>query len=115
MAYVTQKVQLMEYVKPVTSPEILLNGCQVKKYYTSPSSYILHCIRLLGENITELKTPMNNIRVKPVKREMNHQDFKIVDLNFVKSESFLSLEVVNRVSETQLQGRGNSNKLTCLL
>ena len=41
---------------------------------------------------------------------MNQQDFKIVDPYFVKSEyNFPSLEVVDRVSETQLQGSENSN------
>ena len=37
------------------------------------------------------------------KREINEPDFKIVDLHFVKSNYFHSLEVVDRVSETQLQ------------
>ena len=42
-----------------------------------------------------------------MKREINQQDFKIVYLHFVNN--FHSLEVVNRVSETQLQVSGNSN------
>ena len=40
-----------------------------------------------------------------IKRDINQQDFKIVDHHFVKYnlDNFLSLEVVDRVSETQLQ------------
>ena len=38
-----------------------------------------------------------------VKRDTNEQDFKIVKLYFVKPDNFHSLEVVDRVSETQLQ------------
>ena len=41
-----------------------------------------------------------------LKRDINQQDFKIVDFHFVKSECQYychPLEVVARVSETQLQ------------
>ena len=41
-----------------------------------------------------------------IKYNINRQDFKIVDLNFVKSHS---LEIVDRVSETQLQVDENFN------
>ena len=41
-----------------------------------------------------------------IKRDINQQDFKIVDLHFH------SLEVVARVSETQLQMGKNLNYLT---
>ena len=37
-----------------------------------------------------------------IKCDINQQDLKRVDLHFVKSEYFHSLEVVDRVSETQL-------------
>ena len=42
-----------------------------------------------------------------IKRGINQQDFKIVDFNFAKAEFFHSLEVGDRVSETQLQVDGN--------
>ena len=38
-----------------------------------------------------------------IKCDINQQDLKRVDLYFVKSEYFHLLEVVDRVSETQLQ------------
>ena len=37
-----------------------------------------------------------------IKCDINQQDLKRADLHFVKSELFHSLEVVDRVSETQL-------------
>ena len=40
------------------------------------------------------------LMIKPV---INLRYFKLVDLYFVKSEYFSSLEVVDRVTETQLQ------------
>ena len=46
------------------------------------------------------------------KREINQQYFKIVHLHFLKSEfNFRALEVVGRVSETQLQVSENYNFL----
>ena len=44
-----------------------------------------------------------------IKRDINQQDLKTVNLHFVKSEYFNSLEVVDHVSETQLQVGENSN------
>ena len=44
-----------------------------------------------------------------IKHDINQQDFKIVDLLIVKTELFPPLEVVDRVSETQLQVDKNSN------
>ena len=41
-----------------------------------------------------------------MKRDINQQDFKIVDLHFVKFESF---EVMNHISTTQFQVDENSN------
>ena len=38
-----------------------------------------------------------------IKRNINLQDLKIVDLHLSNFNDFHSLEVVNRVSETQLQ------------
>ena len=46
-----------------------------------------------------------------VKRDINQQDFKIVDLHLPNLNNFHLLEVVDRVSETQLQVGGNSNKI----
>ena len=43
-----------------------------------------------------------------LKCDINKQDLNTVDLHFVKSEYFHSLEVVDRVSETQLQVGENS-------
>ena len=43
-----------------------------------------------------------------IKRDINQQDFEMVDLHFVKS-NLHSLEVGDRVSETQLQVSENSN------
>ena len=44
------------------------------------------------------------------KRDINQQYSKIVDLNFFSNlNNFHSLEVVDRVSETQLQVVENSN------
>ena len=44
-----------------------------------------------------------------IKCDINQQDLKTIDLHFLKSENFHSLEVVDRVSETQLQVGENSN------
>ena len=44
-----------------------------------------------------------------IKYDINQQYLKTVDLLFVKSENFNSLEVVDRVSETQLQVGENSD------
>ena len=44
-----------------------------------------------------------------IKCDINQPDLKRFDLHFVKSEYFHSLEVVDRVSETQLQVGENSN------
>ena len=44
-----------------------------------------------------------------IKSDINQQDLKRVDLRFDKSECFHSLEVVDCVSETQLQVGENSN------
>ena len=44
-----------------------------------------------------------------IKHDINQQDFKIDDLHFVKYEYFHPLEVVDRVSETQIQVSENSN------
>ena len=44
-----------------------------------------------------------------IKCDINQQDLKRVDLHFGKFEFFHSLEVVDRVSETQLQVGENSN------
>ena len=44
-----------------------------------------------------------------MKCDINQQDLKRVALHFVKSDHFHSLEVVDRVSETQLQVGENSN------
>ena len=44
-----------------------------------------------------------------IKRDINRQDFPIVDLNLSNLNNFHSLEVVDRVSETQLQVDENSN------
>ena len=45
------------------------------------------------------------INTVKIKREINRQDLKIVDLHFVKSvrNNFHSFDVVDRVSDTQLQ------------
>ena len=45
-----------------------------------------------------------------IKRNINHPYLKIVDFHFVKSGyNFYSLEVVDRVSDTQFQVGENSN------
>ena len=44
-----------------------------------------------------------------IKYYINQQYLKTVDLNFSNLNNFHSLEVVDRVSETQLQGGENSN------
>ena len=44
-----------------------------------------------------------------IKCDINQQYLKTVNLHFVKSEFFHSLEVVDRVSETQLQVDENSD------
>ena len=49
------------------------------------------------------------------KRDINQQDLKMVDPHFFKSNNFHSLEVVDRVSETQLQVGENSNLIIWLL
>ena len=43
------------------------------------------------------------------KRDISHQDFKIVDLHLSNLNNFHSLKVVNRVSEKQLQVGEKSN------
>ena len=48
------------------------------------------------------------LNILKIKCDINQQDLKRVDLHFVKSEEF-SLEVVDRVSKTQLQVGENSN------
>ena len=48
-----------------------------------------------------------------IKRELSQQDFKIVNLHFVKSELFChTLEIVNSASETQFQASENFNQIT---
>ena len=47
-----------------------------------------------------------------IKRDITQQDLKIAGFHFVKYEQFHSLEVVNRVSEAQLQVGENFNKVT---
>ena len=44
-----------------------------------------------------------------IKCDITQRYLKIVDPHFVKSDYFHSLEVVNRVSETQLQVGENSD------
>ena len=44
-----------------------------------------------------------------IKCDINQQDFKRADLILVNLNNFHSLEVVDRVSETQLQVGENSN------
>ena len=44
-----------------------------------------------------------------IKRKIKQQDLKIVDLPLSNLNNFHSLEVVDRVSETQLQVGENSN------
>ena len=44
-----------------------------------------------------------------IKRDINQQDFTIVHLHFFKSDDFYPFEVVNRVSDAQLQVGENSN------
>ena len=44
-----------------------------------------------------------------IKCDVNQQDLKRVDFHFVYLNNFHSLEVVDRVSETQLQVSENSN------
>ena len=44
-----------------------------------------------------------------IKCDINQQDLKRIDLHFVKMHNFHALEVVDRVSETQLQVGENSN------
>ena len=44
-----------------------------------------------------------------LKCDINQQYLKTVDLHFVKSNNFHSLEVVDRVSETQLHVGENSD------
>ena len=44
-----------------------------------------------------------------IKCKINQQYLNIFDLHFVKSDNFHSLEVVDRVSETQLQVGENSD------
>ena len=46
-----------------------------------------------------------------IKCDINQQDLNRVDLHFVKSKYFHSLEVVDRVSETQLQVSENLNEI----
>ena len=42
--------------------------------------------------------------------DINQQDLEIINLHLIKAEFFHSLEVVDHVSETQLQVGENSNK-----
>ena len=44
-----------------------------------------------------------------IQRDVNQQDFKIFDLYIVNVDNFHSFEVVDRVSETQIQVGKNSN------
>ena len=44
-----------------------------------------------------------------IKRDINQQNLKFVDLHLSNLNNFHSLEVVDRVSETQLQVGENSN------
>ena len=46
-----------------------------------------------------------------IKCGMNQQYLRSVDPHFVKSEIFKSLEVVDRVSETQIQVGENSDRI----
>ena len=47
-----------------------------------------------------------------IQRVINQQDLKKITLHFVKWDIFHSLEVVDGVSETQLQVGGNSNLIS---
>ena len=44
-----------------------------------------------------------------IKGDINQQDLKLVNINFVKLNNFRSHEVVDRFSETQLQVGENCN------
>ena len=46
-----------------------------------------------------------------IKRDSNQQNLNNVNLHFSNLDNFHSLEVVDRVSETQLQVGGNFNKI----
>ena len=46
-----------------------------------------------------------------IKRDLNQQDLNNVNLHFSNLKYFYSLEVVDRVSETQLQVSGKFNKI----
>ena len=53
------------------------------------------------------RNKQNSYAALKIKCDINQQDLKRVDLHFVKN--FHSLEVVDRISETQLQVGENSN------
>ena len=54
----------------------------------------------------KLFNPLNLVKIKS---GINQQDLKFFAIHFVKLNNFHSLEVVDRVSETQLQLGENSN------
>ena len=68
---------------------------------TADSAYIRVCIFY-----QHIKYHINMLKIKC---DINQQDLERVDRHFVNLNNFHSLEVVDRVSETQLQVGENSN------
>ena len=62
----------------------------------------------LNKIISTLNTSFLTFMMK-IKHDINQQDFKIVDIHLANLNNFHRREVVNRVSETQLQVGENSN------
>ena len=88
-----------------TSPEIHKKKDAAKPRFnplTAGAAYVRVFI-----SISTLRTTL--IIMIKIKCDIKQQYLKRVDLHFVKSNNFHSLEVVDRVSETQLQGSENSN------
>ena len=76
----------------------------------SPDIY-LRCqyILLVSCFISTLST--THFQHVEVKRDINQQNHKIVEFHFVNFETFAPMEVVARVSGTQLQVDENSNQI----
>ena len=79
--------------------------CPLPKCITvAPSSLTLNRLRLYsweggGGSICFITLTISFFNTLKIKRDINQQDFKIVDLSNLNN--FHSLEVVNRISETQ--------------
>ena len=69
----------------------------------SPPVYVMFVFFCIFINTLNTILLLHLLNMVKTKRDINQQDFKIVDLYFFKSNNLFSLEIVDRVSETKLQ------------